>query len=64
MITFVYDKLLNIDVFFYQTFPKFRNWIQGFVDGIDIEEFNPPQEDIEVPESIINQGLFFIFSLD
>lgn len=38
-------------------FPKFRSWIEGFVDGIDVNEFNPPQEkeDVEIPDPILNR---------
>lgn len=40
-----------------KTFPKFRSWIEGFVDGISVDEFCPPQEkeDVVVPEPILNQ---------
>merc|ERR1712137_903178 len=41
-----------------KTFPKFRSWIEGFVDGIDVDEFVGPQEfeDIVIPEPIVNQA--------
>ena len=39
-----------------QMFPYFRPWLEENVEGMDIDETNPPQESIELPPATRNEG--------
>ena len=41
-------------------FPFFRPWLEENVEGMDIDETKQPQESIELPPAIVNNGIVTI----